>query len=125
MNLNPLTPEEQRVILRKGTEMPFTGEYENTFEEGTYICRQCGAALYTSTSQIPLRVRLAELRPGDPRGGETHPRRRWDANRDHLRGLRRAPGARLRRRRPHPAQHPPLRQRHLAQVRTRQERGMR
>jgi methionine-R-sulfoxide reductase len=52
MNLNPLSPEEQRVILRKGTEMPFKGEYENTFEEGTYFCRQCGAALYTSTAKF-------------------------------------------------------------------------
>ena len=52
MNLNPLSPEEQRVILHKGTEMPFTGEYENTFEEGTYVCRQCGAALYTSNAKF-------------------------------------------------------------------------
>jgi methionine-R-sulfoxide reductase len=52
MNLNPLSPEEQRVILHKGTEMPFTGEYENTFEEGTYTCRQCGTALYTSTAKF-------------------------------------------------------------------------
>ena len=36
MKLQTLTPEEQRVILHKGTEMPFTGEYEDTFEEGTY-----------------------------------------------------------------------------------------
>ena len=52
MKLQSLTPEEQRVILHKGTEMPFTGEYENTFEEGTYECRQCGTPLYTSTAKF-------------------------------------------------------------------------
>jgi methionine-R-sulfoxide reductase len=52
MKLQTLTPEEQRVILSKGTEMPFTGEYENTFEEGTYLCRQCGTPLYTSTAKF-------------------------------------------------------------------------
>jgi methionine-R-sulfoxide reductase len=52
MKLQPLTPEEQRVILHKGTEMPFTGEYENTFEEGTYECRQCGTPLYTSNAKF-------------------------------------------------------------------------
>ncbi len=63
--------------------------------EGTYLCRQCGTPLYTSTSQIPLRLRLAELRPGDPRGSDPHARRGRPAYRDHLRGLRWAPGARL------------------------------
>jgi methionine-R-sulfoxide reductase len=52
MKLQTLTPEEQRVILHKGTEMPFTGEYENIFEEGTYECRQCGTPLYTSTAKF-------------------------------------------------------------------------
>ena len=46
--LKELTPEEQHVILHKGTEMPFTGEYNDHFEKGVYRCRQCGAALYTS-----------------------------------------------------------------------------
>ena len=52
MKLQPLTPEEQRVILNKGTEMPFTGEYEDIFEEGTYECRQCGTPLYSSTAKF-------------------------------------------------------------------------
>ncbi len=51
-NWNTLTEEEQRVILRKGTEMPFTGEYDKHFEEGTYICRQCEAPLYESKSKF-------------------------------------------------------------------------
>ena len=52
MKLNKLTPEEERVILYKGTEAPFTGAYDTTFREGTYICRQCEAPLYTSDSKF-------------------------------------------------------------------------
>lgn len=52
MKLNKLTPEEEHVLIKKGTEMPFTGEYENTFRKGTYICRQCNAPLYTSSSKF-------------------------------------------------------------------------
>jgi len=49
---NKLTPEEERVILRKGTEMPFTGEYEKHKEKGTYTCRRCGAELYRSEDKF-------------------------------------------------------------------------
>ena len=46
---NTLTPEESRVILKKGTEMPFTGKYNMHFEpNGTYVCKQCEAPLYYS-----------------------------------------------------------------------------
>ncbi len=47
-----LTPEEKRVIVFKGTEMPFTGEYDKFYEEGTYHCRRCNAPLYNSTSKF-------------------------------------------------------------------------
>lgn len=47
-----LTPEEARVILQKGTEAPFQGEYTDTFEEGIYSCRQCGVDLYRSESKF-------------------------------------------------------------------------
>ena len=51
-NYNSLTPEEERVILRKGTELPFTGEYLNNKKEGTYVCRQCEAPLYSSEAKF-------------------------------------------------------------------------
>lgn len=52
VKLNKLTPEEEWVMLYKGTEPPFTGEYDNFFQEGTYVCRRCGTALYTSSSKF-------------------------------------------------------------------------
>lgn len=45
---NKLNKEEAYVILHKGTERPFSGEYDKHFETGTYICRQCETPLYTS-----------------------------------------------------------------------------
>ena len=42
---NKLTPEEEQVIVQKGTEAPFTGRFEKFKNSGTYVCRRCGAAL--------------------------------------------------------------------------------
>ncbi|MBU1700342.1 MAG: bifunctional methionine sulfoxide reductase B/A protein [Candidatus Eisenbacteria bacterium] len=52
MGFNELTPEEERVIVQKGTEVPFTGKYYNHHEKGTYICKRCGAPLYISDSKF-------------------------------------------------------------------------
>ncbi|SIO01126.1 peptide-methionine (R)-S-oxide reductase [Singulisphaera sp. GP187] len=49
---NPLSAEEARVILKKGTEAPFVGEYTNTTDPGTYVCRRCNAPLYRSDSKF-------------------------------------------------------------------------
>jgi peptide-methionine (R)-S-oxide reductase len=52
MNYNKLTPEEERVIVDKATEAPFTGKYDNFYEEGTFICRRCNAPLFSSKSKF-------------------------------------------------------------------------
>src|SRR3972149_1720884 len=52
MKTNKLTQDEEYVILKKGTEPPFTGKYTDNFEKGTYICRQCNAPLYKSESKF-------------------------------------------------------------------------
>jgi peptide methionine sulfoxide reductase msrA/msrB len=72
-----LTPEEQRVIVYKGTERPFTGRYYQHFEKGVYTCKRCGSELFESSSkfrsecgwpsfddQIPGRVKWQPDRDG-------------------------------------------------------------
>ena len=49
---NRLTPEEERVIVHKGTEAPFTGEYDDFWQEGVFTCRRCGAELYNSSDKF-------------------------------------------------------------------------
>lgn len=50
--LNKLTPEEKRVIVGKEQEKPFTGEYDQHFESGTYTCRRCESPLYRSKDKF-------------------------------------------------------------------------
>ncbi len=47
-----LTPEEYRVLREKGTERPFTGEYENHWDSGTYVCKACNTELFTSSTKF-------------------------------------------------------------------------
>jgi methionine-R-sulfoxide reductase len=54
-NFNKLTQQEEYVIVNKGTEKPFTGEYDKFYEEGTYICRRCEAPLYQSDDKFNSR----------------------------------------------------------------------
>lgn len=49
---NVLTPEEERVIVYKGTELPWTGKYNKHYEAGSYVCRRCNAPLYRSESKF-------------------------------------------------------------------------
>lgn len=50
--LTELTPAERYVIEHKGTEPPFSGEYDDFWQPGTYVCRRCGAALYRSDDKF-------------------------------------------------------------------------
>lgn len=47
-----LTPEVLQIVHHKGTEYPFTGEYENWDKPGSYLCRQCGVVLFRSQSKF-------------------------------------------------------------------------
>jgi methionine-R-sulfoxide reductase len=52
MQMDPLTPEEERIIVHKGTERPFSGEYDEFWEKGTFACRRCGTPLYRSDDKF-------------------------------------------------------------------------
>ena len=47
-----LTPEAFAVCRKKGTERPFTGQYDQHFENGKYHCHCCGAELFASQSKF-------------------------------------------------------------------------
>lgn len=47
-----LNPDEAHVILQRGTEAPFSGEYDRFFEEGTYVCRQCQRPLFDAKAKF-------------------------------------------------------------------------
>lgn len=49
---NSLTPFESYVINDKGTERPFTGKYDNFYEEGVYVCKKCDTPLYNSSDKF-------------------------------------------------------------------------
>ena len=51
-NYKKLTLEEEKVILKKGTEAPFSGKFNDFFKEGTYVCKRCRAPLYESKNKF-------------------------------------------------------------------------
>ncbi len=55
MAFNKLIPQEEDIILGKGTEAPFTGEYDDFYEDGVFICRRCNIPLFSSKSKFDAR----------------------------------------------------------------------
>ncbi|MGB9721642.1 MAG: bifunctional methionine sulfoxide reductase B/A protein [bacterium] len=51
-NNRKLSREEEMVIIHKGTEPPFSGEYNDFFKKGTYHCKRCNAPLYRSETKF-------------------------------------------------------------------------
>lgn len=75
MRLRKLTREEQRIMINKGTEMPYTGKYDNFYKEGLYMCRRCGAALFRSDSKFDAHCgwpAFDDQIPGAVEKGENH-----------------------------------------------------
>jgi len=52
MKYNKLTPAEEKVIIHKGTESPFSGKYNKNKEKGFYICKRCDASLFKSDDKF-------------------------------------------------------------------------
>lgn len=52
MSFNNLTFKEEQIILYKKTELPFSGEYDNFFKKGTYICKRCNNRLFSSQAKF-------------------------------------------------------------------------
>lgn len=50
--MNLLTPAEKKILIDKGTEAPFSGLYNLNTQKGTYVCKQCGFALYHSDAKF-------------------------------------------------------------------------
>lgn len=52
MKYNDLTPEEKYIIEKKGTEHPYSGKYNDFYEEGIFVCKKCSTPLYESSSKF-------------------------------------------------------------------------
>lgn len=50
--MNTLTPKEEMIITGKGTEPPFSGEYDDFYEDGLFICRRCNTPLFSAESKF-------------------------------------------------------------------------
>lgn len=52
MAYSKLSPEETEVIEKKATEPPFSGQYDNFYKDGVYICRKCNNPLFSSKAKF-------------------------------------------------------------------------
>lgn len=52
MPYNKLTDDETNIIVNHGTEKPFSGEYDNFYKDGIFICKRCNAPLFSSKSKF-------------------------------------------------------------------------
>jgi methionine-R-sulfoxide reductase len=52
MKINKLTEEEENIIIKKGTEAPFSGKYNEFFKEGIYVCARCDNPLFESKAKF-------------------------------------------------------------------------
>ena len=91
-----LDPEQYRILRQKGTEAPFSGEYDHVFEPGTYHCAGCGAELFASDAKYDSGCGWpAFFAPASEEAIEEETRHepRDGAHRGHVRGVRRPPRA--------------------------------
>jgi methionine-R-sulfoxide reductase len=51
-SMRRLTPRESEIMLHKGTEMPFSGRFNEHHGKGIYACRQCGTRLFSSSAKF-------------------------------------------------------------------------
>ncbi len=74
-----LTAEEYKVMRERSTEAPFSGKYWDDHSRGTYVCRGCGAELFSSATKFdsgtgwpsfeePANRTNVELHPDDSQG---------------------------------------------------------
>lgn len=118
---NELTPEEARVLLHKGTERPYVGEYTKLDDAGTFICRRCNTPLYRSADKFDSHCGWPSF--DEEIAGTVRRERDADGHRIEIlcAELRRPPRPRFPRRAFHTEKHAPLREQHQHAIRARRQ----